>query len=629
MEAADLKPLTVPEEEEKAAGVRVHEGPQVSSQPRTLEISPTKRQAYNRLLDKANPRISKAVKSVSVVKSVPKQSRVSSQPLTPSPSKGIRSSSSAPRINFLSGQGTQTAEKDADKATARVAAVTEALELLRGKESASIVTSAVELGKQTIESSGNAKLFDRFTEVFMSLELPMDSVLKGKLTGLAVSLADSKKQAASLREQMEACVSALSPHFFQLISTRSLPLPDSELIIHAFLMLLKLHDSGLDLPDSFKVMHHRSWKAFQKHASRPGKLLSTVKTLPQAVKHGKVTSTLLAPIQVSLQPVAMEKIAADEVAVTLLKYIQTTVEYAKSCELEREKEAGALQFMKLKDESPRRKLLTSLLNRSVEESREEDPHSFLDITKADRSLPELQHREELEEAKVIEVSPVSIVPVPETIMVQEEGKAQSEPVITPQKDPVPKKEVKKSPIRPNTKPRSRQGSMEITQKSPDIRGKRPAVKPKPEVKPKPKTAPRIRPVSKPETEPQPALETPEKLRLAMLFDIKMRVFLQDKVLTSKSLPEPNSPEDLRILLETFQKELESSREVINPADIAEYCSKQDQSTLSTLLTSIKSRVDPALSPNTSLSSWTHREIQRQKDRMSQTLTRFQLRKSLG
>jgi hypothetical protein len=567
------------------------------------------------------------------VKSVPKQSRVSSQPLTPSPSKGIRSSSSAPRINFLSGQGTQTAEKDADKAIARVAAVTEALELLRGKEAAPIVASAVELGKQTIESSGNAKHFDRFTEVFMSLELPMDSVLKGKLTGLAVSLADSKKQAASLREQMEACVSALSPHFFQLISTRSLPLPDSELIIHAFLMLLKLHDSGLELPDSFKVMHHRSWKAFQKHASRPGKLLSTVKTLPQAVKHGKVTSQLLVPIQVSLQPVAMEKIAADEVAVTLLKYIQTTVEYAKCCELEREKEAGALQFMKLKDESPRRKLLTSLLNRSVEESREEDPHSFLDITKADRSLPELQHREELEEAKVNEVSPVSIVPVQEAIMVHEEGKVQSELVITPQKDPVPKKEIKKSPIRPNTKPRSRQGSMEITQKSPDIRGKRPAVKPKPEpkpeVKPKPKTAPRIRPVSKPETESQPALETPEKLRLAMLFDIKMRVFLQDKVLTSKSLPEPNSPEDLRILLETFQKELESSREVINPADISEYCSKQDQSTLSTLLTSLKSRVDSALSPNTSLSSWTHREIQRQKDRMSQTLTRFQLRKSLG
>lgn len=623
MEAGDLKPLTVPEEEEKAAGVRVHEP----------KASPTKRQAYNRLLDKPNSRVSKAVKSVSVVKSVPKQSRVSSQPLTPSPMKSIRSSSSTPRITFLSNPRVQTAEKDTNKAIARVAAVTEALALLRREETTlQSVLSAVELGEKTIESGGNEKEFDRFVEVFMGLEGEMYTEIKGKLGNLAVSLADSKKQAASLREQMEACVSSLSPHFFQSISTRSIPIPDSELVIHTFLMLLKLHDSGLELPDSFKVMQHRSWKAFQKHSIRPGKLLSTVKTFPQAIKHGKVTSQLLAPIQISLQPVITEKIAADEVAVTLLKYIQTTVEYAKSCELEREKEAGAIQFMKLREESPRRKLLTSLLNRSVEESREEDPHSFLDISKADRSLPELQHREELEEVKVIEVSPVSIVPVPEAIMVQEEGKVQSDPVIPQKPDFTPRKEVTKSPIRPNTKPRSRQRSMEMTQKSPDIRGKRPAVQPKPEpkpeIRPKPKTAPRIRPVSKPE-EPQPALETPEKLRLAMLFDIKMRVFLQEKVLTTKSFPEPNSPEDLKTLLEAFQKELESSREVLNPTDITEYCSKQDQSTLSILLTTLKSRVDSTLSPNTSLSSWTHREIQRQKDRMSQTLTRLQLRKSLG
>jgi len=627
MEASNLKPLTAPEEEQKAAGVRVHDVQEGSSKPLVLETSPTKRQAYSRLLDKPNSRLSKAAKSISAVKAGGKQSRVASQPLTPSPSKGIRSSSSAPRINFMSGAEVrpQTAPRQADtgKGNERVRAVIEALEVVRGRGTDQMV---LDLGKQTIESGGDVHCFDQFSAALLRLELPIDAELKGKLAALSVSLADSKKQTASLKDQMEACVSSLSPHFFQTISVRPLPLPDSELVIHAFLMLLKLHDSAVEVADSFKVMHHRAWKSFQRQALHPGKLLSTVRTFPQAVKHGKVTSQALAAIETFLQGADTEKIAADEGAVTLVKYVQVAGEYARSCELERSKEASSLQFLRLKDASPRRKLLTSLLNRSVEEAREEDSHSFPEAVKVDRSFQEPGHREELEEAKVVEVPAVSIVPIQEGFEVQEEAKVWTGKL---QEQAARPKDVKKSPIRPSQKPGSRPKSIDMTRKSPDIRGKQAAIQPKAEAKQTPKAAPRRRPVSKPEPEPQPVAETPEKLRLAMLLDIKMRVFLQDKVLTSKTIPEPVSEEALKALLEVFRKELESSRETINPEEISEYCSKQDQSGLSALLTSLRNRVDPALSPNTSLSSWTHREIQRQKDRMSQTLTRLQLRKSLS
>ena len=547
------------------------------SAPKTT--SPTKRQAYTRLLDKRSH--SKPALS---------SSRVSSLPLTP-PKPSIRSSSSAPKIPFLSNLVKKQLPEPTETALHRVQTVKSVLDSLHTHEQWSFIE---QIGNKTILSNGEIRDFEEFINILKRFEVQLEPKIMRKLDGMSVSLADSKKLTAGLRDELEVCISTLSTRFFQEVRGKVAPVPEAEMTIHAFLMLIALQDPGLQVQPGFKVMHHKTWKTFQGLASHPGKLIGTIKAIPQAIKHGKITSLLLHPIHTFLQPLPVPKITTDETAFPLFKFLQTVIEYTKSSEFEHQKESQSLQFLRLKDASPRRKLLTSLLNRSVEETRDEEPASFIQVKKMDVSLQEEKHKEELEEEKVVEG-------LGET---QKQGQVKG-------------------------KNKARPASMDIsTRKIPSKPTKTPS-------KTAPKTTPKATPKlvntkkrpnsSKPKVDPEPVKidDSAEKLRLALLLDIKMRVFLQDKVLTSKSLPEPTDAASLQILLESFGKYIETAGESINPVDVTAYCSRQDVQTVTNLIESVKNRLDPGNN------SWTHREIQRQKDRFTQTLTRFQTRKSLS
>ena len=646
MEERDLKSLTA--EEGKAIEGNTSKGTKQG------EGQPTKRTAYNRLLQRpvghGGRPASQPPKSLSVSKGL-RQTRVASQQLTPSPKKETkeRSSSSVPRLDTKKSTSEVLEEiamkGDVLRAQENVKTVREVLESLVSTGDDPMAKYLVECGRKVVESGGNQQDFGLFSDALLQSGLSVDT-FRSKQTSQPVSvplsLADSKRQTASLKDQMDACVSALSPFFFADLKGKQPPIPDAELVVYCFLSLLKTRDEDLEIPDGFKVMHHRTWKAVQLHAARPGKIVQAVKSLPQAIKHGKLTSAAFAHVQALIAPISVDKIASDEMAEMMMRYVETAVAYAKSCETEREKETSSLQFMKLRDASPRRKLLTSLLNRSTEESREEDPPVFRDSLRVEKTGQEASS-DDLEESKAIEIAQPAVISLTEVAFPGPYGSV-SETASEPQmlqsnraSEVHSKPEVKDSPSkqkpvnvsRPNTTPvkPSPRKVLQDRIKSPQKSPFKPKSVSKPETAIKPViSSAKKRPVLKAKPEPEIIVETPEKMRIALLLEVKLRVFLQEKVINLKSIAEPTNEEEVVRLMEAFTKELEHCGEVIEGVDVTAYTAKMTFSSVSALLVSVKTRqMEAQQSPD----SWTHREIQRQKDRMNQTLTRLQMRKSLS
>ena len=326
---------------------------------------------------------------------------------------------------------------------------------------------------------------------------------------------------AQLRTSIETALSGLTARVFAQLSTKP-PSPEAERVYHTFICLINAVEKGT-APDPFQVTHHKAWKTLRKLAKTPGKLISGAKSVAKAIKTGSFPPNIWPNLMEDLRICGGIKATDDDTANTLSAYMHSLATQYRAVLLDKELTKKSLDYMEVEADSPRRKLLQSLLNRSVEEK--------------DKFVSEQRS---------------SYVPVE----VQKSAKDLSPPPTNPFQIALHEGDNAVKPsLRKVDSPAIRLNLAKLSSKSPESqRG----------AKTTPKTTPRKRVTPVPaEREPTPEVD-PQFY--ALLLDVKFSVFLREKMRVSDySLPETDSElEALRMDFQTWvkQTDISVSEEVI-------------------------------------------------------------------
>lgn len=307
---------------------------------------------------------------------------------------------------------------------------------------------------------------------------------------------------AHLRTSMETALSGLTPRLFAQLPHKP-PSPEAERVYHTFLNLLTAAETAT-APEPFQLAQHRAWKAMRKLAKAPGKLISSAKLVAKAIKTATFPTDLWPNLIEDLRICAAAKTQEDEVATALAAFMHSLASQYRAVSLEKELNKQALDCGAAESDSPRRKLLQSLINRSTEE-------------KEKRPVEEKSCYSPVEERKR-DLSPTN----PFSLAVFQ-SEIPSKPSLRQADSPVIHLNLSK-----------------IRTKSPDIQAGS---------KTTPKTTPRKR-VTPNTTERNTAPEADSQFS-SLLFEVKFSVFLREKLTSPGFLP-PETDQELTSLRADFR-----------------------------------------------------------------------------
>jgi hypothetical protein len=326
---------------------------------------------------------------------------------------------------------------------------------------------------------------------------------------------------AQLRTSIETALSGLTARVFAQLPAKP-PSPEAERVYHTFICLINAVEKGT-APDPFQITHHKAWKTLRKLSKTPGKLISGAKSVAKAIKTGSFPPNIWPNLIEDLRICGGIKATDDDTANVLSAYMHSLATQYRAALLDKELTKKSLDYMEVEADSPRRKLLQSLLNRSVEEkdkfgSEQRSSYVPVEVQKSARDL-----------------SPPPANPF--QIALHEGDNA-----------------VKPS-LRKVDSPAIRLNLAKLSSKSPESqRGAKTTPKTTPRKRVNPNPAERE---STPEMDPQ---------FYTLLLDVKFNVFLREKMRVSDcSLPETDSElEALRMDFQTWVKhtDISVSEEVI-------------------------------------------------------------------
>jgi len=324
-----------------------------------------------------------------------------------------------------------------------------------------------------------------------------------------------------LRTSVETALSGLTARVFAQLPGKT-PSPEAERVYHTFVSLIEVVEKGT-APAPFQLAHHKAWKTLQKLAKAPGKLIAAAKLVAKAIKTASFPADKWPNLIEDLRTGGKLKAGEDDAATALAAFLQCLATQYRAVLLDRELTKKSLDYMEVEEDSPRRKLLQSLLNRSVEEK--------------DKWGPE--HRNSRLSAEV-QKSDRDLSPPPANFfqLALQEGEVPAKPN-----------------LRKADSPAIRLNLTKLRTKSPDIQR---IAKTPPKTTPRKRTTPNA-------TEREPVPEVDPQFN-SMLLDVKFSVFLRERMrLPDFGLPETDlQVEGLRVDFQTWVKhtDLRVSEEVL-------------------------------------------------------------------
>lgn len=285
---------------------------------------------------------------------------------------------------------------------------------------------------------------------------------------------------AHLRTSMETALSGLTPRLLAQLPVKP-PAPEAERVYHTFVNLLNAMETGA-APEPFQFAQHKAWKTMKKIAKAPGKLISNAKLVAKAIKTATFPTDIWPNLIEDLRISAAAKTSDDEVASTLAAFMHSLATQYRAVALEKELSKQSLDYMESDEDSPRRKLLQSLINRSGEGK------DKIKLAPQGKYVPAEEQKRD--------VSPVNPFP-----LAAFQGETPSKPNLRHADSPVIPLNLSK-----------------LRTKSPDTQSN---------PKTTPKTTPRKRvPPSSTDRDPLPEANTQFS---SLLFDVKFSVFLKEKL----------------------------------------------------------------------------------------------------
>ena len=170
---------------------------------------------------------------------------------------------------------------------------------------------------------------------------------------------------AHLRTSVETALSGLTPRLFAQLPVKPPPV-EAERVYHTFINLITAAETGA-APEPFQLAQHRAWKTIRKLAKAPGKLISSAKLVAKSIKTATFPTDLWPNLIEDLRICAAAKTAEDEVASGLAAFMHSLATQYRTVALQKELAKQSLVCLAADSDSPRRKLLQSLINRSTEE----------------------------------------------------------------------------------------------------------------------------------------------------------------------------------------------------------------------------------------------------------------------
>lgn len=190
------------------------------------------------------------------------------------------------------------------------------------------------------------------------------------------------------RTSVETALSALTARMFAQLPGKP-PSREAERVYHTFVSLINVVEKGT-APEPFQLVHHKAWKALRKLAKTPGKLISAAKLVAKTFKMGSFPADKWPNLMEDLRTSGSVKAGEDDATIALAAFLQCLATQHRTVLLDRELTKKSLDYMEVEEDSPRRKLLQSLLNRSVEEKDKWEPEQrssrISDVQKSDRDL---------------------------------------------------------------------------------------------------------------------------------------------------------------------------------------------------------------------------------------------------
>ena len=363
-----------------------------------------------------------------------------------------------------------------------------------------------------------------------------------------------------LRTSLETALSGLTPRLFTQLPTKP-PSVEVERVYHLFVGLVTTVETDAQ-PDPFQITHHKAWKTLRKLTKTPGKVISSAKSVAKSIKNGTFRSENWPNLMEDLRAISNIKITdEDAVASALAAYLQALGSQYRAMTLEKELTKKSLDYMEVEDDSPRRKLLQSLLNRSVEGVGERSSYVPPEGRKSDHDL-----------------SPHTPNPFP---------------LYSPEVTPPPKPTLRKA-----DSPAIHLNLSKLRTKSPDAHSAR---------KTTPKTTPRKRGPTN--TERDTAAEEPDPLFLTMMLDVKFSVFIREKLrLPSFHLPETDS--DFSSLRSSFQTWVKSTDLTVSDELLSRFTANIDREYLK------KNLKKTEIGSGEQVPSWTEMSLRRDKAKLA-------------